>query len=282
MTRETTQAPPAHDHGVEASLDIYLGEIKQFDLLKAEEEIALAKEVALGNHDARESMIRANLRLVVSIAKRYVNRGLGFMDLIEEGNMGLLKAVEKFDPAAGCRFSTYATWWIKQSIRRALVNSSKTVRIPSYMVELIGRLRTSRMTLHDQLGREPTLEELAEAMGMADGNLNVIKRAIETNNNLGNPISLDAESGTEEVIQDPRQTRPDEIILEQNQLKNLQTLLDDLGKRESMILKYRYGMGSEEPMTLREIGEKVGLTRERVRQIEKEALTRLKRILDSE
>ncbi len=263
-----------------ATIDIYLGEIKTFNLLTAEGELELARKIVVGDQVARETMIRSNLRLVVSIAKNYVNRGLGFMDLIEEGNMGLLRAVEKFDPNAGCRFSTYATWWIKQSIRRSLVNSSKTVRIPSYMVELIGRLRSTQMLLRDQLKRSPTVQELAEAMDLPAGNISAIKRAIQTTNSLSNPIPVDGQSGTEDMIPDHNQSAPDQIILEQNQLENLRDLLEEMSPRDATILKLRFGLSGEDPMTLKEIGERVGLTRERVRQLENEALRRLNRILD--
>jgi RNA polymerase primary sigma factor len=275
-------AAPKASGAARATLDMYLGEIKSFDLLKAEGEIELARRIADGDQEARETMIRSNLRLVVSIAKNYVNRGLGFMDLIEEGNMGLLRAVEKFDPNAGCRFSTYATWWIKQSIRRSLVNSSKTVRIPSYMVELIGRLRSTQMQLTDTLRRSPTLEELAEAMDLPEGNISAIKRAIETTKSLSNPIPVDGQSGTEDMIPDSSQVAPDQIILEQNQLENLRDLLNEMSPRDATILKLRFGLSGEDPMTLKEIGERVGLTRERGRQLENEALRRLKRILDGD
>jgi len=248
------------------------------DLLSAEGEKDLASLVQSGDHEAREQMIRANLRLVVSIAKNYVNRGLGFMDLIEEGNMGLLKAVEKFDPEAGCRFSTYATWWIKQSIRRSLINSVKTVRIPSYMVELIGRLRTAQLQLTDKLERTPTTGELAEAMELPPENISAIKRAIATNQGITQPIPLEGDDGTNDLVKDTM-PNPAEVILERNQIERLRDLLDDMSDREASILKLRYGLGDEPPMTLKDIGKRVGLTRERVRQLEQEALRRLNKIL---
>lgn len=253
-------------------------EINSVDLLNAEGEKELARRILAGDPHAREQMIRANLRLVVSIAKNYVNRGLGFMDLIEEGNMGLLKAVEKFDPDAGCRFSTYATWWIKQSIRRSLINSVKTVRIPSYMVELIGRLRAAQMLLTDELGRAPTTEELAEAMELPSENVSAIKRAIATNQSLSQPIPLDGDDGSNDLVQDASPL-PDQVILERNQIEKLKDLLSEMSDREATILKLRYGLGEEAPMTLKEIGAAVGLTRERVRQLEQQALQRLNRIL---
>lgn len=267
---------------MEATLDVYLSEINETGLLKAAEEIELAERIRAGDHEARDHMIRANLRLVVNIAKHFVNRGLGFMDLVAEGNLGLLKAVEKFDPAAGCRFSTYATWWIKQSIRRALTNTTKTVRVPSYMLELIGRLKAAQLALLDRLGRRPTIEETAKEMGVSTDGVNAIQRALESSSSGAHPMSLDGDGGDAEQFPDERTRPPDELILERNQLEELRALLGRLGTRTAAVLRLRYGLEGEEPLTLKEIGKRVGLTRERVRQIEVEALHQLATILEAD
>jgi RNA polymerase primary sigma factor len=266
---------------VEATLDVYLTEINETGLLTAAEEIELADRIRAGDPEARDRMIRANLRLVVNIAKHFVNRGLGFMDLVAEGNLGLLKAVEKFDPAAGCRFSTYGTWWIKQSIRRALTNTTKTIRVPSYMLELISRLKAAQLALFDQLGRRPTVEETAKELGLPIDGVHAIQRAIESSSSGARPISIDADACDEDHLTDDRVRPPDELILEQNQLERLRRLLDRLGTRTATVLRLRYGLEGESPLTLKEIGKRVGLTRERVRQIEVEALQQLADILEA-
>ncbi|MGH7163638.1 MAG: sigma-70 family RNA polymerase sigma factor [Planctomycetota bacterium] len=268
-----------------AALNAYLREINKVPLLSAEEERDLARRIqGDGDLEAREHMIRANLRLVVSIAKNYVGRGLALMDLIEEGNVGLMRAVEKFDPAEETRFSTYATWWIKQSIRRALVNTVKTVRIPSYLVEVITRWRQKSNELESKLGRAPTLKELAAALEIPPENLKVLKRAIRAANTGGNTASLDAMPTANETIIDEAMRTPEEIFFRRYDLSKIDHLLDSISDREAMILRMRFGLEGEkrEPLTLKEIGERIGLTRERVRQIEAEALERLYRLMNSE
>ena len=266
------------DHG----LDTYLAGINEVPLLTPDEEIQLAKRVQKGDLAAREHMIRANLRLVVSIAKNYMNRGLAFMDLIEEGNIGLMKAVEKFDPKAGCRFSTYATWWIKQGIRRSLINTVKTVRVPSYMAEIVSRWKATAMELNYRLGRQPTSSEIAEELDLPENNWNVVRETVLANSQPTHSMSEDASSVFSDLLEDPNMRPPEEAIFGNMELDRLRQLLDRLELRESRILKLRYGIGTGEPMTLKAIGKRFGLTRERVRQMEQQALQKLYRVMSRE
>ncbi|MEZ5987701.1 MAG: sigma-70 family RNA polymerase sigma factor [Planctomycetota bacterium] len=252
-------------------------EINEVALLTAKEEIELARLVQQGDMAAREHMIRANLRLVVSIAKNYVNRGLSFMDLIEEGNIGLMKAVERFDPDAGCRFSTYATWWIKQSIRRALISTVKTVRVPSYMVEIISKWKNLALELSFFLGRQPTSAEIAEELGLAEDNRNIMRQTVQTNGSPNSIVSLDVLPAADETLHDADARRPEEEVLDASEVDKLYELLQDMDEEESEVLRMRFGLttGDGEGMTLKAIGETLGLTREKVRQIEKRALGKL-------
>lgn len=259
------------DHG----LDTYLASINEVPLLTADEEIELADRIGSGDASAREHMIRANLRLVVSIAKNYVNRGLTFMDLIEEGNIGLMKAVEKFDPEAGCRFSTYATWWIKQGIRRALVNTVKTVRVPSYMSEIVSRWKATALELNYRLGRVPTTAEIAEELELPENNWDVVRDTVQSNSNPTFSMNEDASSIFAEHLECTNTKQPDEEIFTNLEIQRLMELLDVLDAREAQVLRLRYGLDGDKPMTLKAIGEQVGLTRERVRQMEQEALFKL-------
>ena len=260
---------------VQSPLETYLREINEVKLLSAQEEKDLAHRIARGDTEARDRMIRANLRLVVNIARHYTGKGLALQDLIEEGNLGLLRAVEGFDPGMGTRFSTYASYWIKQSIKRALVNTAKPIRIPAYMVELLCKWRRVQAELHDVLGRTPTVEEIATALELPKKKLAIVKKAIKVYNLV--PQTDQPENGWSlgEMLMDERTRAPDVELLEADNLKLVMLRLDEMDKREATVLRMRFGLNDAPPKTLKEIGESLGLTRERVRQIENEALGKL-------
>lgn len=260
---------------VQNPLETYLREINETALLTADEEKELAYRIAEGDVAARDRMVRANLRLVVNIARGYTGKGLPLQDLIEEGNLGVLRAVEGFDPTMDTRFSTYASYWIKQSIKRSLVNCAKTIRIPAYMVELLSKWRKASALLSDQLNRTPTAEEVAAELGLPKKKLGIIKKAIQLYNTT--PQSDDDENGwsLSEMIADERAIGPDEELLNSDNIIHVYRMLDEMDEREATILRMRFGLDSEDPKTLKEIGETLGLTRERVRQLEHEALKRL-------
>lgn len=267
---------------VQSPLETYLREINETALLTADQEKELAHQIAVGSTEARDQMVRANLRLVVNIARGYTGKGLALQDLIEEGNLGLLRAVEGFDPNMNTRFSTYASYWIKQSIKRALVNTAKTIRIPAYMVELLAKWRRATNQLQDELGRPPTHEEIAKFLGLPKKKLNIIKKAIRVYNSAPQTDQADSGWSIDEMLMDSRSKTPDTEMVESDDLKQVLVLLEKMDPREATVLRMRFGLNDEEPKTLKEIGECLGLTRERVRQIESEALAKLSESLTAE
>lgn len=252
--------------------------------MSPEEEKEITRKVVDGDEKARERLIRSNLRLVISIAKEYINRGLSFLDLIEEGNLGLIRAVQGFDPSTGYKFSTYATWWIKQAVRRALTDKAKMIRIPSYMFERISRLKTTSNQLFDKLEREPTNNEIAEEMDITAKKVESIEHATRST------ITLDREDFTgsdliwalSNVVPDARTPTPEEELEERYEREELKKFLGIIDKREATVIKLRYGLEDGEPKTLEEIGTLLHLSRERVRQIEKETIQKLHYILTKE
>jgi len=263
---------------VQTELQLYLREINEVALLSAAEEKDLGWRIVNdGCPESKERMIKANLRLVIAIGKNYVNRGLPLVDLIEEGNIGLIRAVEGFDPAQGARFSTYASWWIKQSIKRMLVNASQPIHIPAYMVDLISKWRASRARLEEAFGRTPTSDEIAKDLDIPPRKVHAIKRAMKAvNAPTQSPAGNDDEAtDLAEMCEDTRNHAPEDPVVKSEEFELVLQMLDQIDERDARVLKLRYGLEGQEPLTLKEIGREVGLTRERVRQIEMEALRRI-------
>ena len=279
MTTQSKESPTSRrsspTSSVQTPLETYLREINETALLSAAEERELATRIGNGDTQARDQMVRANLRLVVNIARGYTGKGLGLQDLIEEGNLGLLRAVEGFDPAMGTRFSTYASYWIKQSIKRALINTGKTIRIPAYMVELLSKWRRASTRLAEELGRTPTPEEIARVLGVPKKKLPIIKKAIRIYNATPQTDQTDAGWTLGEMVEDERLRTPDDMLVESDNLQHVLQMLESMDVREATVLRMRFGLDSNDPHTLKEIGHQLGLTRERVRQIESEALAKL-------
>ena len=263
----------------DSSLKLYLREISRTPLLTAEEEVALAERIKNGDSEARSHMIRANLRLVVKIAQDYASYGLPVTDLISEGNIGLMKAVERFDPEKGGKLSTYAAWWIKQSIKRALANQSKTIRLPVHMVDKIAKMRRISSMLAEALGREPTDEELADEVGLPRRKLAMLKQASQRPTSLDAPINEGEATEYGEVIGDDRAVNPLDMLSDKNLHGELDGLLSVLDERERRIIDDRFGLSGKTPLTLEEVGREFGVTRERIRQLQNSALTKMRRAL---
>lgn len=263
----------------DAGIKIYLREIGQIPLLTPQDEIRLAAKIKKGDKEARSLMIRSNLRLVVKIAHDYSNLGLPLLDLISEGNIGLMKAVERFDPKKGGKLSTYAAWWIKQSIKRALANQSKTIRLPVHLVDKISKMRRVSLQMSEELGREPTDEELAEEIGLSSAKVSQLKTVAIRPASLDAPISDDDSTEFGEIVGDMDALTPFELLRDENMRSEVSDLLTVLDEREKKIIFSRFGLDGGKPKTLEEVGKKFGVTRERIRQLQNIALLKLRRAL---
>jgi RNA polymerase primary sigma factor len=261
------------------SIKAYMKEIAKTPLLTIEDEVALAKRIKKGDKAARETMIKANLRLVVKIAQDYSGYGLPVADLISEGNIGLMKAVDRFDPVKGGKLSTYAAWWIKQSIKRSLANQSKTIRLPVHMVDKIAKLRRITVMLTEAFGREPTDEEVAEETGIPRRKLAMLKQASQRPTSLDAPVNEGEGTAYGEIIGDERASNPLDLLSDKNLQDNLGGLLTILDKRERAIIDERFGLTGKRPLTLEEVGREFGVTRERIRQLQNSALTKMRNAL---
>ncbi len=266
------------DSALQPDMQLYLKQINEVPLLTAEEERMLGWRIMNDNDNrAKEQMIKANLRLVVSISKNYSHRGLPLSDLIEEGNLGLIRAVEGFDPAQGARFSTYASWWIKQAIKRTLINAVQPIHIPAYMVELIAKWKEASRRLEEAFGRHPTTQELAAEMEIPLKKLKIIWRALKAFHAPPQaPLGEDGQAvDFADLFEDFRNEQPDEAIAQSEEFRTIIKLLDAIDERDARVLRLRFGLEGQEPLTLKQIGKEIGLTRERVRQIEVDALRKL-------
>jgi RNA polymerase primary sigma factor len=262
------------------TLRIYLREIGQIPLLTREEENRLAARIKRGDKKARDQMIKANLRLVVKIAHDYANCGLPLLDLINEGNIGLMKAVKRFDPKKGAKFSTYGAWWIKQSIKRALANQSKTIRLPVHIVDKIGKMKRVGLQISEETGLDATDEEIAEEMGMTRAKVAHLRTVAVRPASLNAPVGDEDAMEFGEIIGDESAQMPDEVLRSKLMRADVKNLLGALDKREATILSMRFGLENDEPKTLEEVGKKFRITRERVRQIQNIALRKLRKEME--
>ena len=281
--KEQERAPEPRERGSydgDTAIKLYLREIGRVSLLTPAQEIELAAKIKNGDKKAREHMIKANLRLVVKIAHDYEGLGLPLLDLINEGNIGLMKAVERFDPAKGGKLSTYGSWWIKQSIKRALANQSKTIRLPVHLVDKISKMRRIARKLQEQFGREPTDEELAEEMGISAARVGQLRTAAIRPASLDAPIGDDDSNTFSEIVQDENAENPYEQLEDKTVNHMLRSMVEKLDGREATILRFRFGLDGGDEKTLEEVGEKFHVTRERVRQIQNIALNKLRRMIE--
>jgi RNA polymerase primary sigma factor len=276
-----TNEPAPRDGSRGDTLELYLREIGRVNLLTREEEVALARRIRKGDEAAREHMIKANLRLVVKIARDYEGLGLPLLDLINEGNIGLMKGVERFDPDKGAKLSTYSSWWIKQSIRRALAQQGKTIRLPDHVVDKVTHIHRAEMKLRDTLRREPTEEELAAELGTNPRRLRMYREAARAPVSLDSPLGSDDDAApVADVVADPNAAAPFDHLVRESDSGLVKEVFETLSERERKILAMRFGLGDDEPRTLEEIGEHFGVTRERIRQIQEGALKVLRRKME--
>ena len=264
------------------TMKVYMQDIGDIPLISREEEVELAAQIADGSERARAKLIKSNLRLVVKIAHDFKGLGLPLLDLISEGNIGLMRAVEKFDPSKGAKFSSYAAWWIKQSMRRALANQSRTIRIPVQSAGKINKIKTMRAHLYETLGREPTDAEIADSLDYSERTVAGLRRADLKSFSLHDPIQQGEEGQFEDIIPDHATTTPDKVLGKVESVQRLLELLSTLDEREQLIIKMRFGLDGEPPKTLEAVSQRVGRTRERVRQIQNQALARLKQMMNEE
>jgi RNA polymerase primary sigma factor len=263
----------------DTNIGLYLREISQVPLLTPQEEVKLAAQIKRGNKKAREKMIKANLRLVVKIAHDFSNYGLPLLDLVSEGNIGLMKAVERFDPKKGGKLSTYASWWIKQSIKRALANQSKTIRLPVHLVDKIGKIRRVAGQMTEELGREPSNEELAEELGLAVAKVAHLKNVAVRPASLDAKINADDDTAFGDLVSDERAEDPFAALRDKDLREEVGDLLDVLDPRERKIIAFRFGLSGGKERTLEEVGRKFGVTRERIRQLQNIALLKMRKAL---
>ena len=270
------------DHTADDPVRVYLREIGQVPLLTPEREIQLAKLIEKKDVEAKRRLTEANLRLVVSIAKRYMGRGLLFLDLIQEGNLGLIRAVEKFDYRLGYKFSTYATWWIRQAVTRAIADQARTIRVPVHAVETINKLNRVQRELLQKSGREPTIQEMATALGVTPNKVREIQKTNQEPVSLETPVGDEDESELGDFIEDEDADQPVEVVFREIRREELFRVLDSLPARDRKVLELRFGLKGERPRTLEEVGERFGVTRERIRQVEAKTLNRLKNYRDAQ